>query len=175
MSVTPPCLQKRSNIRVVAPSRSGSVLSDDVVLGAKKALETLGFSVSFSSNWLSSRAPLETESIDERVADIHAAFLDESVDGVLTAIGGYNANQILLKLDYELIAKHPKIFCGFSDITLLLNAIYAKTGMMAYLGPHSSSWGMQLGFEYGRDMFLQATNNSLPYILNQRSTWSNDA
>lgn len=48
--------------------------------------------------------------------------------GIMTIIGGANSNQLLPHLDYELIRQNPKIFCGFSDITALENAILAKTG-----------------------------------------------
>ena len=51
-------------------------------------------------------------------------------------------------LDYDLIKKNPKVFCGFSDITALLNAIYAKTGLVTFSGPHFSSLGMLKGCDY---------------------------
>lgn len=54
----------------------------------------------------------------------------------MTSIGGYNCNQLLPHIDYDLIKNNPKKLCGFSDITALLNAIYAKTGIITYYGPH---------------------------------------
>jgi microcin C7 resistance protein, putative len=74
------------------------------------------------------------------VADIHAAFADESVDAILATIGGFNCNELLPYLDFELIARNPKIFCGYSDTTALLSAIYSKTGMKTYMGPSYSSF-----------------------------------
>jgi hypothetical protein len=41
------------------------------------------------------------------------------VDGILTVIGGFNSNQLLTGIDYSLVAAHPKVMCGFSDITVL--------------------------------------------------------
>ena len=55
-----------------------------------------------------------------------------NVKAILTAIGGFNVNQILEHIDYKIIRQHPKILCGYSDITALLNAIYAKTGLITY-------------------------------------------
>lgn len=173
-TILPPRLRKGSHIRVVSPSRAGSILSDDIVLKACDTLNASGFCVSFADYWKSAHMPLNIGSVKERVADIHAAFLDDTVDGILTAIGGYNANQLLSSLDYELIAKHPKIICGFSDITVLLNAIYTKTKMVTYLGPHFSSWGMRYEFDYSENIFLRTTGDSLPYILDHRVAWSND-
>ena len=66
-------------------------------------------------------------------------------------IGGNNSNQLLDYLDYRLIAANPKILCGFSDITALLNAVYAQTGLVTFSGPHFSSLGMLKGIEYTID------------------------
>ncbi|MDD3120194.1 MAG: LD-carboxypeptidase, partial [Candidatus Gracilibacteria bacterium] len=51
-----------------------------------------------------------------------------------TTVGGDNSNQLLKYIDWNLIKNNPKIFCGFSDITVLNNAIYAKTGLINYSG-----------------------------------------
>lgn len=55
---------------------------------------------------------LSSSSIKSRVADLHAAFADDSVDAILATIGGFNSNELLPYIDYDLIAKHPKIICG---------------------------------------------------------------
>ncbi|MCJ7436116.1 MAG: LD-carboxypeptidase [Anaerolineales bacterium] len=85
----------------------------------------------------------DSSPITSRVADIHAAFADPKVKGILTAIGGYNSNQLLRYLDYDLIRANPQILCVFSDITALGTAIYARTGMISYSGPHFSTFGME--------------------------------
>jgi muramoyltetrapeptide carboxypeptidase len=46
-----------------------------------------------------------------RVSDIHDAFSDKSINLIITAIGGFNSNQILRYLDYDLIKSNPKIIC----------------------------------------------------------------
>jgi muramoyltetrapeptide carboxypeptidase LdcA involved in peptidoglycan recycling len=46
------------------------------------------------------------------------------------------------------VAAHPKVLCGFSDITALSNALYARTGLVGYSGPHYSTFGMKHGFGY---------------------------
>jgi muramoyltetrapeptide carboxypeptidase LdcA involved in peptidoglycan recycling len=80
-------------------------------------LTELGFHVSFSEH--AEEMDLSSfSSISSRVADLHTAFVDPNVRAVLTAIGGYNSNQLLKYLDYELIRRHPKIFAVF-PISLL--------------------------------------------------------
>ena len=63
-----------------------------------------------------------SSSVEYRLADLHDAFADPDVDGILTVIGGFNSNQLLTGIDYELVAENPKPLCGFSDITALGNA-----------------------------------------------------
>lgn len=81
-----------------------------------------------------------SSSIRSRVADIHEAFNDSSVKAILTVIGGFNSNQLLPYLDYDLISENPKILCGFSDITALATAIYTQTELITYSGAHFSSF-----------------------------------
>lgn len=112
--------------------------------------------------------------IASRVADLEAAFTDESVDAILTTIGGFNCNELLPYLDFDLIVRHPKIFCGYSDTTALLNAIYAKTGMPTYMGPAYSSFKMDLGQEYQTTSWLNAVTQDA-YQLSPSPEWSSDA
>jgi muramoyltetrapeptide carboxypeptidase LdcA involved in peptidoglycan recycling len=65
---------------------------------------------------------------------------------LMTVIGGYNSNELLPSLDWELIRANPKIFCGYSDITALQGAILARAGLVTYCGPHWSSFGMARHF-----------------------------
>lgn len=74
--------------------------------------------------------------------DLHAAFADPAVDAILTVIGGFNASQLLTGIDYSLVAAHPKVLCGFSDVTVWSNALYAGAGLVGYSSPHYSSFGM---------------------------------
>ena len=53
----------------------------------------------------------------------------QALRSVLTVIGGFNANQLLRAIDWELLAAHPKVFCGYSDITALQNAMLAKANV----------------------------------------------
>lgn len=133
-------LKKGDHIRVVSPSSSIERIGGfEANLAAKEKLEELGFKLSFSEHYFENDI-FYSAPIASRVADLEAAFADESVDAILTTIGGFNSNELLPYLDFDLIARHPKIFCGYSDTTALLNAIYAKTGMQTYMGPAYSSF-----------------------------------
>ncbi|KAF0818657.1 hypothetical protein KIS4809_2365 [Bacillus sp. ZZV12-4809] len=113
-------------------------------------------------------------SIEERIEELHDAFTDPNVKGILTVIGGYNANQLLNYIDFGLIKSNPKVFCGFSDITALQGAIYKKTGLITYSGPHFSSFGVKHGFEFTLESFIHAVTNEAPYEITASTHWSDD-
>ena len=75
---------------------------------------------------------------EERAADLNAAFRDPSVDAVWCVRGGYGSGRLLPLLDWEAIRKSPKPLLGFSDITALLNGLYAKTGLVTFHAPTCS-------------------------------------
>ncbi|HEM3427939.1 TPA: LD-carboxypeptidase [Streptococcus suis] len=167
-------LKKGDHIRVVSPSSSiERVGGFEANLAAKERLEDLGFKLSFSEHYFENDI-FDSAPIASRVADLEAAFADESVDAILTTIGGVNCNELLPYLDFDLIARHPKIFCGYSDTTALLNAIYAKTGMQTYMGPAYSSFKMDLGQQYQTEAWLKAVTQD-SYDLIPSPEWSSDA
>ena len=83
-----------------------------------KYLESLGYRVELSENALKSTAGYLAGTDVERLDDMHAMFADDKIDAIFCARGGYGSPRVLAKIDYELIAKNPKIFAGFSDVTL---------------------------------------------------------
>ncbi|WP_421425865.1 S66 family peptidase [Streptococcus suis] len=167
-------LKKGDHIRVVSPSSSIERIGGfEANLTAKEKLEDLGFKLSFSEHYFENDI-FDSAPIASRVVDLEVAFADESVDAILTTIGGFNSNELLPYLDFDLIARHPKIFCGYSDTTALLNAIYAKTGMQTYMGPAYSSFKMDLGQQYQTEAWLKAVTQD-SYDLIPSPEWSSDA
>lgn len=169
-----PKLVPGDEIRVIAPSTSMIILKEAQIDLAVERLTNLGFKVTFGKN-ADAHDEFFSSSVSDRIEDLHAAFADPNVKGILTAIGGYNANQILKYIDYSLISSNPKVFCGYSDITALQLAIYQKTGLVTYSGPHFSSFGVKHGFEYTLEAFLAAVTNDAPYEISPSATWSDDA
>ncbi len=53
----------------------------------------------------------------QRLADLHAAFADETTSAVMCLRGGYGSNYLLDDMDLDLIRKHPKPFFAYSDLT----------------------------------------------------------
>lgn len=173
--IIPEKLKNGDEIRVIAPSRSMSVIKQEIVDMAKDRLENMGFKLTFGKNVSNSvNNYYKCASIKDRVEDLHEAFRDKNVKAILTVVGGYNVNQLLDYIDYDLIKNNPKILCGFSDITALLNAIYTKTGLVTYSGVHFSSFGMKYGFEYSMEYFKKMLTEDNEISIKSSDEWSND-
>lgn len=125
----------KSKIAVIAPANSMRHINKELIKqGQDQLSKALNLEVTFSK-YTSDEFLLSASTPYNRALDIHNALLDDSTCIIMAAYGGYNTNDILPYLDYELISERNITFVGYSDITVLLNAIYAKTGQIAILGP----------------------------------------
>ncbi|WP_405176758.1 S66 peptidase family protein [Paenibacillus sp. FSL H8-0261] len=166
-------LKPGDELRIISPARSLSLIAAEQRKIAKEQLQKLGFRISFSVNSFE-KDDFVSSSIDSRIEDLHEAFLDPNVKGILTTIGGFNSNQLLRYIDYSIIAEHPKRLCGYSDITTLSNAIYAKTGLVTYSGPHFSSFAMLHDNEYTTEYFRKLMMDNKEIVVRPSKHWSDD-
>lgn len=171
--IIPDKLKPGDEIRVISLSKSLGIVSQEIQDIAINQLQKMGLVVTFSEN-SSKRDEFDSASVEERIEDIHRAFLDRNVKAIITSIGGYNSNQLLSSLRYDLIQDNTKILCGYSDISALSNAIYKKTGLVTYSGPHFSSFGMKKGIKYTIDYFKKCLFDDTPYSILPSSDWSDD-
>ena len=144
----PSKLKKGDTIGVIAPSNY--IEKDDLeYINASIALmEASGFKVKFGKYVFEDTLGYGT-SPEKRATDINWAFKDDEVKAIMCVKGGEDSNTTLDYIDYEMIKKHPKIICGFSDNTSILNAIHEKTGLVTYHGPtfkSLTSW--ETGYAY---------------------------
>ena len=173
MAVVAKKLRHGDHIAVIAPSRSMSIIRADSEKIAISALKRLGLEVEYGK-YTKESDEFASSSIKSRVEDLNWAFNNRRIKGILAVIGGFNSNQLLKYLDYKLIKENPKIFCGYSDITALSNAIYAKTGLITYSGPHFSTFGMKLGSEFTAEYFQKCLMSSKPFEVKAAKEWSDD-
>jgi muramoyltetrapeptide carboxypeptidase LdcA involved in peptidoglycan recycling len=134
----------------------------------------MGLKVSFG-RWVRECSEHLTASPDHRLEDAHAAFADPSVKAVLAVSGGIGALQILDGFDYALVAAHPKILCGYSDVSYLANAIFTRSGVTACYGPNFTSFMMRQGADYTLAGFRQYLFHDAPFDLRPAERWSDDA
>ncbi len=71
---------------------------------------------------------------DDRLRDLHDAFVSPNIQAVFAARGGFGSTRLLEDIDYHLIRNNPKPLIGFSDTTALQLAIAAKTGLVSVSG-----------------------------------------
>jgi muramoyltetrapeptide carboxypeptidase len=161
-----PLLQKGDTVRVITPARSLALpwMSADLKRLAQERLEALGLTVTFGK-YVNECDAFSSTTVERRIEDLHDAFANPSVKLILSVIGGYNSNQLLQYIDYDLIRKNPKRLCGFSDITALGNAIYAKSGLVTYSGPHFFNFGQKKGFDYTQEAFVHCHFSDQPYSV----------
>lgn len=167
-----PHLKKGDTVRVIAPARSLALpwINDELKELAQERLEALGLIVTFGK-YVNECDAFDSSSIEHRTEDLHEAFADPEVKLILTVIGGFNSNQLLQYLDYDLIKNNPKRICGFSDITALTNAIYTKTGLITYSGAHFFNFGQKKGFDYTQKAFVSCHFNTAPFELSPSSDY----
>lgn len=131
--VRPPRLTVGDTVALVAPA-SATFLRMELEI-ARESLEALGLKVVVGEH-LSDRHGYLAGADRARAADINRFFADRSIRAVLPIRGGWGSGRLLPYLDYEAIGRNPKIVLGYSDITALLLAITAKTGLVTFHGPN---------------------------------------
>lgn len=170
----PAKLKEGDEIRVVSPARSIMMpWIQAIKKEAEEKLTTMGFKITYGKH-VEEKDDFGSSTIQSRVSDLHEAFADNSVKAILTVIGGFNSNQLLSSLDYELIQKNPKILCGYSDITALANAIYARTGLTTYSGPHFFNFGDKKGITYTEEYFRKCLMQEQAFEITPAEKWSDD-
>lgn len=134
MLIKPPALKEGDLISLVSPSSGMAGLIPHRVERARAMLEQLGFAVTIGKNALGVRDYV-SGTPEERADDMNAAFADPDVKAIISFIGGNHSNQILDLLDYDLIAKNPKIFMGYSDMTVVHFALHTRAKLVSFYGP----------------------------------------
>lgn len=98
------------------------------------ALREMGYRPEFTPHALSTHGD-DAGTPQQRAADIQHAFAHDGYGAVVASTGGYTSIAVLQHLDYSAIAQRPKILVGHSDVTAILLAIYARTGLVTFHGP----------------------------------------
>jgi muramoyltetrapeptide carboxypeptidase len=128
-------LEKGDTIGIVAPASIETEENIEIGIGR---LNSFGFKVKKGKHIYDKWGYFAGEDKD-RACDIMDMFKDKEVKMVLCIRGGYGAMRLLPYLDFNKIRRNPKIFMGYSDITLLLNSLYEKEGLITFHGPMLNS------------------------------------
>jgi muramoyltetrapeptide carboxypeptidase len=132
--VRPPRLRKGDTVGIVSPSWGGGAEYPHRVERGVEYLESSGFRVRIAPHAMNSVGYV-SDTAQNRASDIHAMFGDPEVRAIVAAIGGDHSCHLLPLLDFDLIREYPKIFMGYSDVTVLNVAIWQMTGLVTFNGP----------------------------------------
>ncbi len=137
-------LQKGDKVGLIAPA---SAASQEKFEKAIFNLESLGLQVSVG-NYAHEKTGFLAGSDEKRLSDLHRMYEEDSIKAIWAVRGGYGTTRILSRLNYKMIRKKAKILIGYSDITALSNAIFAKSGVVGFHGPLGSSDFTDYNLEY---------------------------
>lgn len=130
--VRPKGLRAGATLAVVSPA---STPKPELVEQGRARLEELGYRTILGEHALA-RGPLYYAGTkEERLADLHGAFADPAVDGIVCTRGGWGSAELLPHLDVELIRANPKPFIGYSDHTSLHCWLRERANLVSFYGP----------------------------------------
>jgi muramoyltetrapeptide carboxypeptidase len=150
--VKPPVLKKGATVAIIAPSTPPFEPGD--IEFTYKWLTKLGLKYKVGKHVFDRWGDC-AGSDQNRLEDFHHAWSDPEVDAILPIRGGNGSVRLLPALDFDLIARSPKIFMGYSDITGLLIPIHQRTGLVTFHGPACSFYKSGYTHHYFQKSLMQ--------------------
>jgi muramoyltetrapeptide carboxypeptidase len=152
-ALIPMRLKAGDAIGIVSPSTPVTDELDEQFRNGVEFLESLGFKPVIGEH-VRSKTLGYAASPQEKAGDINRMAADETIKAIMCSQGGATANTCLPYLSWDAIRDNPKIFLGISDITVLLNAIHHKTGLVTFHGD-DVMWGFgRHPTDYDRQEFI---------------------
>ena len=159
-------------VGIVSPSSSSTFCGERrrQLYKGLKTIKSLGLGCILSEHAEAGEGYV-SDTLEHRLEDFHKMYSDKDVNAIIASNGGWNSNQLLPYIDYRLIKKHPKPLMGFSDISILMNAIYRKTGIEQIHGP-LVTWGFHKNDKISNESFLNVLNHkSQKFALDEFGKW----
>ncbi|TWF42869.1 muramoyltetrapeptide carboxypeptidase LdcA involved in peptidoglycan recycling [Chitinophaga polysaccharea] len=171
-TVIPGILKAGDEIAVIAISQGLEILHENLITKAVQTLEGRGLRVTLPPGHRE-KSTRTQQGIREKVATLHAALASPSVRGILIGLGGVSALEMLPYIDFDLVRKNPKPICGFSDATIILNAIYAQTGVITFYGPMLFSFAANTDICYTWEFFQNVLFSTAAFEIRPAIKWGN--
>lgn len=135
-AVKPAALRPGATLAVVSPA---STPQPDLVHRGMAKLQELGYRTVLGKHALD-RGPLYyAGTLEHRLEDLHVAFADPSIDGIICTRGGWGSAELLPYLDAALIRANPKLFVGYSDHTSLHCWLHNQANLVTFYGPMAAA------------------------------------
>ncbi len=159
----PPRLKPGDTLGVAAPAGPFDV---DLFHRGMQVLRDMGFRLEIPEG-IYKRNGFLAGADSERAAILNRLFADPGVRGIICARGGYGSTRLEPFLDWEVIRSNPKVFMGFSDITVLHHLMVTRGRLVSFHGPMGTT--LAKAPEGTRRAFLQALTDAAPITLNPAS------
>ncbi len=130
--VRPAALRPGATLAVLSPA---STPKQELVERGLRRLEALGYRTVLSPHALDSGPLYYAGTVEHRLADLHAAFADPAIDGIVCTRGGWGSAELLPYLDAALIGANPKAFIGYSDHTSLHSWLQKEANLVSFYAP----------------------------------------
>jgi len=165
--IYPKRIRKGDTVGVITPS---SPLVDDAGYDIAAAnFNALGLRIKWGGN-VGKKNGYLAGTDEERLADIHQMFNDPEVKAIICLRGGSGAARLLDRIDYPLIARNPKIFMGYSDITAFHQAIHTQTGLVTFHGAVANSHWTPMVINQFKQLFFDGKS---PACITDRNAVTN--
>ena len=128
----PHALRRGARLAVISPA---STPKAELVQRGIAHLQSLGYEAVPGAHALDGGPLYYAGGIEERLQDLHAAFADRTIDGIVCTRGGWGSAELLPYLDAGLIRANPKVFVGYSDHTSLHCWLHNEANLVTFHGP----------------------------------------
>ena len=125
-------LNKGDKIGVISCSNGLSIKNKNIIEELKLNLKSLDIEMVEGDTLYAKEYNLFSGTGEEKARALEKLFLDKDIKMIFDISGGDLANEVLDFLDFNLIKENPKPFFGYSDLTVLLNAIYSQCDITTY-------------------------------------------
>ena len=158
--VKPAALRVGATLAVLSPA---STPKGELVHRGLERLQELGYKTRLSPRALDSGPLYYAGTLEQRLGDLHAAFADPEIDGIVCTRGGWGSAELLPYLDAELIRANPKVFVGYSDHSSLHSWFQNEANLVTFYAP-------MVAADFGRDDGVDLA--SWKHALEGDSDWS---
>lgn len=158
----PKKLQKGDTIGILAVS--GRIKEFERINNAKNFFTNLGYNVVISSTCENSHSYMAGKSDEDCLCALHDFFSRPDINAILCARGGYGTLRLINKINWNIIADNPKIFAGYSDITVLLAMFYKKCGLITFHSPMANGDFADDINEYTKSSFFNTLSGNINQI-----------
>jgi muramoyltetrapeptide carboxypeptidase len=158
--VKPAALRAGATLAVLSPA---STPKAELVYRGMERLRELGYKTVLSPRALDCGPLYYAGTLEQRLGDLHAAFADPAIDGIVCTRGGWGSAELLPYLDAELVRANPKVFVGYSDHSSLHSWFRNEANLVTFYAP-------MVAADFARDEGVDLA--SWKHALEGDSDWS---